>query len=309
MHQKHGAYYLVRGNKWHWLARNLHDALVEYARLTGGPSDGAFGELVSRVLDDLKLTVSDGTMQVYASCARRVLEAFAEFTPQQVKPYHIARFLDDNKATPGMANSIRTFLNNMFLRAVRWGIVEFNPVRDIGKFKISKRDRYITAEEFAEIRKHATPTLACLMDIAYITGQRIGDCRHIKYSDISEKGIFICQQKTKARVIIKMTSDLRDVISRAKSLHQSVRGFTLFHRGDGTPIPYTTLRNQWRRACLAAGVENAHFHDIRAAAATDAKAEGIDSMTLLGHANESTHNIYLRSKEIKVATPNRARNS
>ncbi len=36
MHEKHGAYYLVRKNKWHRLAGNLHDALVEYARLTAG---------------------------------------------------------------------------------------------------------------------------------------------------------------------------------------------------------------------------------------------------------------------------------
>ncbi len=48
MHEKHGAYYLVRRNKWHRLAGNLHDALVEYARLTSGSAQGALGELVGR---------------------------------------------------------------------------------------------------------------------------------------------------------------------------------------------------------------------------------------------------------------------
>jgi integrase len=309
LHEKHGAYYLVRHNKWRRLAGNLRDALIEYARLTSGPEGGAFGELVSRTLDDLKLTISANTYRVYASCARRVLEAFVEFTPPQVRPYHIARFLDDNKATPGMANSMRTFLNNMFQRAVRWGIVESNPVRDIDKFKIAKRDRYITAEEYQRIREHATPTLACLMDIAYLTGQRIGDCLRIRYADISEDGIFVRQQKTKTRVLIAMTPDLSDAIDKARTLHQSVKGMTLFHRRDGTLIPYATMRDQWRRARFAAGVEDVHFHDIRAAAATDAKAQGLDSKTLLGHLTDSSHNRYLRSKEIKVATPNRARKS
>ena len=58
MHEKHGAYYLVRNNKWTRLSGNLHDALVEYARLTAGPDQGALGELVTRALADMKLTVA-----------------------------------------------------------------------------------------------------------------------------------------------------------------------------------------------------------------------------------------------------------
>lgn len=307
MHEKHGAYYLVRRNKWHRLAGNLHDALVEYARLTSGGAQGALGELVSKALDDMKLTVASSTFKNYTTCSRRVLEAFAEFNPQQIRPHHVARFLDDNKSTPSMANLLRSFLKGVFQRAVRWGVVDSNPVRDIDQFKTGKRDRYITSDEHKRIRDNATPTLACLMDLAYITGQRMGDCRHIRYSDISEAGVYVKQQKTGARVLIAMTPDLEEVISRAKMLHQSVKGLTLFHKRDGAPIPYGTLYHQWRKACDLAKVENANFHDIRAAAATDAKAQGLDSMTLLGHSTESSHKRYLRSKETKIATPNRAR--
>lgn len=307
MHQKHGAYYLVRANKWHRLASNLHDALVEYARLTAGPEKAAFGKLIADVLADMKLTVAPSTFKNYTTCSRRVLEAFEEFAPQQVKPYHVARFLDDNKATPSMANLLHSFLRGTFKRAVRWGVVEADPTRDIEQFKTAKRDRYITAAEYAKIREHATPTLQCLMDLAYITGQRIGDCRHVRYADISEAGVYVKQQKTKARVLIGMTPDLDEVIGRAKAIHQSVKGLTLFHRRDGTPIPYATLYHQWTRACELAKVKDANFHDIRAAAATDAHAEGRDSKTLLGHTTESSHNRYLRSKAVKVAIPNNAR--
>lgn len=309
MHQKHGAYYLVRENRWKHLGRNLHDALVEYARLTAGPDKAAFADLVSRTLADLKLTVAESTFRNYQLCSHQVLKSFANFTPQQVKPYHVARFLDSRKAKPGMANVLHTFLRNMFHRAVRWGIVESDPTRDIERFTISKRDRYITDEEFRAIKAKAPPALACLMDLAYITGQRIGDCRHIKYSDISETGVFIKQQKTKTRVLITMTPDLAEVIARARRLHQSIKGLTLFHGRDGRPLPYGTLYQHWVKACEAAKVENAHFHDIRAAAATDAKAQGLDSKALLGHTTDSSHNRYLRSKETKVATPNRARRS
>jgi integrase len=86
-----------------------------------------------------------------------------------------------------------------------------------------------------------------------------------------------------------------------------VRGLTLFHKRDGSPLSYTTMYGHWRKACQAAGVEGANFHDIRAAAATDARAAGGDSQTLLGHTTESSHRRYLRSKVVPVAQPLPAR--
>lgn len=308
MHEKHGAYYLVRANKWHRLGKDLHDALVEYARLTAGPNKAEFSKLVTDTLADLKVDgLAASTLKNYSIAADKILEAFADFTPQQVKPHNVARFLDSWKSTPSAANHCHAMLRNMFKRAVRWGIVEVDPTRDIEPFKTSARDRYITATEFAAIHQHATPTLQCLMDIAYITGQRIGDCRHIRYEDISEAGIFVKQKKTKAKVLISMTPDLQEVVNRARSLHTSVKGMTLFHTRKGTPIPYGTLYHQWQVACRAAGVKDANFHDIRAAAATDAKASGQDSKTLLGHTTDASHKRYLRSKETPVATPNKRR--
>lgn len=309
MHEKHGAFYLVRKNKWTRLAGNKHDALVEYARLTAGPDKGAMGELMTKVLADLKLTVAASTLKHYGISSRKILDAFVEFSPQQVKPKHIARFLDDMKATPSAANHCHALLRNMFKRAVRWGVVESDPTRDIEQFKVGGRDRLITDKEWNAIRKEASPTMQCLMDIAYITGQRKGDVMAIKYSDISESGVFIKQQKTKTRRLIEMTPDLSKAIEAAKALHPSIKGMTLFHKGDGKPLSSTTMYGHWRRACDAAGVVGANFHDIRAGTATDADEAGMDSQSLLGHTTESSHKRYLRSKKVKKVSPLPARNA
>jgi integrase len=307
MHKKHGAYYLVRDNKWTHLGRSLGDALTEYARLTTGPEKGAFPDLVSRSLADLKITIAESTYNNYFRCARRVLHAFQNFTPEQVRPHHIARFLDAHKATPGMANMFHSFLRDVFKRAVRWGIVEADPTRDIDRFKLEDRDRYITEDEYAAIRAHANPTLACLMDLAYLTGQRMIDLRKLAYADITPEGIFFRQQKTKTRMRVSMTPDLAEVISRARALHKSVKGLTLFSGRAGKILGHSTINGWWLKACRDAGVEDARFHDLRAAAGTDAYDEGRDSKTLLGHKTESSHNKYLRSRRIKVATPNKQR--
>lgn len=305
MYKKHGAFYLVRQNQWVRLSANFHDALVEYARLTSGPDKAALPQLVTRTMADLKNDgLSESTLKNYKIRAAQVLDAFADFAPQEIKPRHIALFLDDMKKTPSAANQAHAFLRNLFKRAVRWGIVDIDPTRDIAIFKTNKRDRYITEDEWTGIYSHANDTLQVLMDLAYLTGQRIGDCMGIRYADISDSGIHVVQQKTKAKVLIQMTPDLRDVIARAKTIHHSVKGMTLLHKRDGSPLSYTTIYGHWKKACEAAGVENANFHDIRAAAATDAKSGGRDSKTLLGHTSDANHNRYLRSKQTPVATPN-----
>jgi integrase len=307
MYAKHGAYYLVRQNKWIRLGKSLSEALTEYARLTAAPEAGELEKLVADVLTDIKPDIAANTYKVYVGCARRVLEAFIEFRPDQVRPFHIARFLDDSRETPDLANKLLSFLRNVFRRAVRWGVVETDPTRDIGRFKTHKRDRYIDADESRRIQQYATPELCCLIDMGYLTGQRIGDLLKLKLSDISDEGIYFAQQKGGTKLRVAMTPDLAEVIARAKALHTSIKGFTLFHRRDGSPMIYNTINAQWLRACRQAGIENAHFHDIRAAAATDAKAQGLDSKALLGHKTDSSHNRYLRSREVPIATPNKAR--
>lgn len=311
MYLKHGRYYFVRPSDGRWLplSRDYSTALAEYGKLVEKRDRHALQTLIDRALADMELTIAASTLKNYRVCAKRVLEAFDEFSPQQIKPVHVATFLDDAKTTPSMANLLRSFLRGVFVRAVRWGVVESDPTRDIRPFKTGKRTRYITDAEFSRIREHASPVLQVLMDVAYITGQRIGDVMGIRYSDISEAGVFIEQDKTGTRMLIAMTPDLADAIQRARDLHKSVKGLTLFHKRNGEPLSYFTIYGHWRRACDAAKVEDANFHDLRAAAATDASEQGMDSRALLGHTTESSHKRYLRSKKVPIAQPVPSRKS
>lgn len=137
-------------------------------------------------------------------------------------------------------------------------------------------------------------------DLCYLTGQRIGDVLTIKYADISDDGISFVQQKTGTRLTVAWSSDLRTAVDTAKSLHQSIKGMTLFHTRQGGKYSYNTIRTWWDQATERSGIENAHIHDIRAKSATDAKKQGVDSMALLGHKSESVHQRYLRHKDSPV---------
>lgn len=308
MHFKHGRYYYVHKNKWTPLSRDYHDALVEYAKIIK-PNKGGMEELIDRFMLDVTQTVKPNTLKSYTLAAEKLKKALVEFSPDQVKPMHVARILDHYRSTPATANVLRNVLKQVFAKAVVLGLAEINPVQFVAPLKTKKRGRYITEDEFLAIKAKATPTLKAIMDICYITGQRIGDVLKIRHSDIQDDGIFFKQEKTGNRLKVQMTADLMLAVSTARGLHTSLKGFTLFHTRQGKPFSYSTIRTLWDRATETAGVSDAHIHDIRAKAATDAKNQGLDSKKLLGHSSESAHLRYLRSKEIPVAEPVRIRKS
>lgn len=308
MHFKHGRYYYVHRNKWHPLSTNFHEALTEYGKLIEPPK-GGMAELISDFMTHLRSEVAPSTYRTYSVAADKLKKALIEFAPEDVKPRHVAQIMEHYKKTPAIANTMRNVLKQVFAAAVISGKCDINPVQFVAPRRVNKRDRYITDAEFDAIRKHATPTMRAIMDVCYLTGQRIGDILSLRLQDITDDGIYFKQQKTGNRLKVTMTPDLAAVIAEARTLNASVRGMTLFHSRSGKPFSYWTVRTLWERATLAAGVEDAHIHDIRAKAATDAKSQGLDSKTLLGHSTDSAHLRYLRSKEIPVAEPVKLRRS
>lgn len=297
---RHGSYFLVRGGKWINLGHDLKAALSEYANRISEPSEGMQGLLV-RWLDGV--TVADKTRKTYAVIVRQLSPILAEYEPHQVTARDIMAIMHHHRHKPGMANHMRTVLIGALELAFMENLVERNVARDVRPLKTVERDRYLTDAEYSAIQEKATPTLKAIIELCYLTGQRISDVLAIRYADLLDEGIIFRQQKTKHRMIVGWSDDLREAVASAKALHQSLRGMTLLHTRQGTPFAYSTVRTLWDRACAAAKVENAHIHDLRAKAGTDKDKQGGDSKALLGHASESSHRRYLRSKDTPVASP------
>lgn len=300
MHQKGRTYYYVHQNKWTRLSADYGEALRIYAGLMA-PQDGSVPDLLARYITGLRVAAS--TLKTYRCAAEIVSKAMVEFTPADVKPQHIYALMQHHRDTPAMANTMRKVLLGALQLAINEGTIERNPARETKEFPQKPRDRYVTDAELAEIRDASSPALQSIIDVCYLTGQRIGDVLKLAHKDITDAGVYFCQQKTGARLIVKWSPQLRAAIDRAKAMHQCVKGLTLFHGHAGRPYAYSTVRTLWDRATKKAEVADAHIHDIRAKAATDAHRQGIDSKGLLGHASEAVHAGYLRAREVPIVTP------
>jgi len=300
VYRNHGAFYLVKNNKWIRLGDDLATALKEYAKRQNTPTDGMPG-LLARWFDDVEIAAT--TRKHYGTLVRQLSKVFAEFEPWEVTARDILTYMHSLRKKPGMANHGRNVLIGALDFAFLEGTVERNVARDVRPLPTKARDRYLTTQEFDAIHAQATDTLKVVMKLCYFTGQRISDVLAIRYADLTPEGIVFRQHKTKHRMIVSWSPELREVVDQAKALHSSLKGMTLRHTRKGTPFSYFTIRTLWDRAVKASGVEDARIHDLRAKAATDTDSAGRDSKGLLGHKSESSHMRYLRSKQTPVAEP------
>lgn len=296
---RHGAYWLVKAGKWHRLGADLETALVEYARAQAR-RQGSMPELIDQAMPSILKGKAQNTIAQYRIAARRLQDMFTEFAPQQVTQRDIVQALSMMDDRPAAANRLLVVLRMVFNWGLRTGLVEFNPCIGVERLKMRPRTRRVDLEEFEAIKAQAGPLLAVIMDLCYLTGQRIGDVLTIRRADLRTDGLYVEQQKTGARMLIAWNPELAAAVERAKAMHKNVASLYLLPGPSGGPPKYGTIWAQWRKAREAAGVGDANIHDLRAMSGTEAEMQGIDPQRLLGHRDASMTRRYLRDRGVTI---------
>lgn len=254
---------------------------------------------------------------------REIAEAFAEYRAEEVRPPDVTAFLADFRETPRTHNAYRSMLRELMRFAEEKGFrpAGSNPTASIKQMKISARNRYITDSELRRIkvaamygkdgaRTRSGPMICALIDLAYLTGQRIGDLLALEWPDIGQDGIAFkpakLQGTTKVAVLIEWTPRLRAVVERLRSFKRQNIKFVITTQ-DGQPYKYHGAGIAWTRATERAGIKDAHFHDLRAKALTDKdRAQGMGAArTMGGHATEHQTADYVRHKTAKRTSATR----
>jgi integrase len=203
-----------------------------------------------------------------------------------------------------MTNRCLTVLRMVFNYAIRRKRVSMNPAIGVEKHDEKQRDRLIAKAEYDKIYAQCGPRLQVIMDLLYLTGQRVRDVLTIKRADLTPEGINFKQQKTGKKLLVRWTPELQAVVDRAKTLRGNITALTLLHNRLGKSPDYTTVKLQWDVARTAAGIPDVQMRDLRAMSLTETDEQGKDAMALGGHASRSMTRRYLRRKKIsKVDGP------
>lgn len=296
---KHGAFYLVKANKWIRLGADYGLALAEYARHMQTGDARGMPKLIDEVLAKVKPRLADSTADQYAYAAKLLKKALARFEPHEVKARHVAKVQEDLASTPNMANRVISFLRLVFVDAVKRQLVDSNPCVGIPRLPEARRQRLLTDKEWQAIYDKAGQRLQVVMRLQYLTGQRISDVLGIRRNQLGDDGIVFEQQKTGARMLVRWSPDLRAAVRDAEALSDGLPPVLTLLRGRYGGAPdYRSVLLQWNEACESAGVTDARLNDARAKSATATKQQGKSARALLGHTSETMTARYLRDKEI-----------
>ncbi len=259
------------------------------AHLAGGGA-GAFGRPIRPV-----------SLELYRGWAVHLSAVFGDMAPADVTQGDIAVYLA--RCTRTSARGEISLLSSAYQHALVEQRLTFNPCIGVRCPKPrARRDRYLTDTELAAIRAQASPVLQVAIDLAYLTALRISDLVAVRWDQFVEAGV-IENAKTGVRQRFLLTDDLRAVLTSARSLQARLASLYVLSGRGGQPLRRHTVGGWWRRACRAAGVADARWHDIRAKAGTDRDADGGNAQALLGHADPRTTRTYLRGRKITTVEP------
>lgn len=301
---KHGAIWYVKRGRWTRLGETLPEALEAYARIVEAPR-GNCNELIDDAFAAMKARkppLAKSTIEQYDLVAHKLKKLLQQFHPHQVKPVHAAAIKKAMRGTPNMCNRLLSFSRQVFDYALEEQLpgMELNPFAEIRRHRELRRDRLILQDEYDRIYAHAGERLQVIMDLLIRTGQRITAVLRIRRSDLTAEGIRFGKHKTDSKGTVGWTPELHEVVDRALAMHGRLERLTLLFNKRNKAPDYRTVKDQWDEACQAAGVEDAHIHDLRAVAGTAAEDQGLDPQALLMHAVRQNTERYLRSKREKV---------
>jgi integrase len=270
-------YYYTGGGKKVPLGADLNAARMQWARLENNVVTAtSYDAIADRWAKEGIAIGSKGrrravvTQQQFESALKNLRPAFKGMAFEEIRPVHIRQYLD-RRSKKIAANREIAVLSIMF----NWA-----------------REKYVTDEEYVQTYDKAPPLVQDLMDLAYLTGQRLSDVLKMTRQDIREACLWVRQGKTGARVGIRLEGMLEVVVQRILARHRAVPSMFLIADDQGQRLN----RFQAYNAFVAVRVGDWQFRDLRAKAASDA-GNLKHAQRLLGHSSEvTTAGIYRRVK-------------
>ena len=300
MYQKHGCFWFVdKRNKWHRLDPDYATALTRYATLIGPIKYDTIDLLISRYINEILPKRSKDTAKGRKKEFVRIRRAFGQMAPKDFQAYHAWEYFEKRGSNQAALHEIRA-LSAVMGWAGKWGVVQINPLLNIGIPTFKPRGRYVTDDEFTRVRDCAPLMVRVAMNIALITGARQKDILELTRRQVAAGLLQVKQSKTGKKIDYPVAGSLDENIQLALAEKPQLRQFVIVNRA-GKRYTRDGFQTQWKRAVTKAFPDKADrftFHDIRAKSLLD--ADTLEQAQIrAGHADsEFTQQVYWRKTEV-----------
>lgn len=334
---KHGAFhYRHRDGRWERIGTDLKTA-KDRAALYNDPTGayGTTGYWLDMFLVDSEARVkandlSARTLKDYTENTVPLKVFFGQMLPEAITPRHVQTYLDiaARSGRPVRGNREKACLSAClsWLMRTHETSLQVNPCMQQSGTKSnpeSKRDRYVTHDEYRAVHAAAGPQVRLLMDLTYRTLQR-PESDIIRWTPANltrdERGDRVIrhrQGKTGVLLKIGLTPELAAQIDAAMGavpvLHQTIvhnrKGHAYTYQGITSMLTAQVARlNLKRKAKGLPPFESFGFRDLKGKGATDMWLSGIpieQIQLLCGHEDKATTEKYIKARWSETAMPNK----
>jgi integrase len=218
----------------------------------------------------------------------------SRFTPNQVRQYVDLRRKES--ASEATINREMAIVRRGFSLALREDPPLVRRVPYIPKLEEDNvRQGFIEQGQYLALRETLPDHLKALLVVGYHCGNRLGELRKLRWSqvdlDAREIRIQKAQAKGKKPRTLPIYGDMDEWLTRQAG--QRAEGCDLVFHWNGKPLG-SHLKG-WDRACTAAELAGLHFHDLRRSAVRNMERAGIPrhvAMQISGHRTESVYRRY-----------------
>jgi len=224
-----------------------------------------------------------------------------------IRPHDVSVFIASvHKDHPPLAKRLLIETKATFCGALDYGWLDRNPAQQVKAQQVTVRRNRLTLEQWTAIHGHAAAHMpgwvSRMMVLALVTGQRRSDLVKMRFADVWDGHLHIEQAKTGAKLALPLALRLDAIDMSIGEAIEACRGYAkgseyLLRKSTGKRPGDASLSARFeeaREASIALPKSGAptSLHECRSLAERLYRAQGINTMVLLGHKHQAMTDMY-----------------
>lgn len=224
-----------------------------------------------------------------------------------VKPHDVSGLvMGIHKEHPQLAKRVLIEAKDFFNEAVSYAWLLRSPAASIKAPHVRVMRQRLTVEQWRKIHEwsiaNQPPWVGCMLVLALVTGQRRSDLEKMQFGDVWDDHLHVCQAKTGMRLAIPLGLRLDEIGVSVGEAIEACRKYAvnedyLLRKHNGQPLGMASLSARFEEAregalpVFASG-HPPSLHECRSLSERLYRAQGINTMTLLGHKHQAMTDVY-----------------
>ncbi len=241
---------------------------------------------------ELFRTAKENTLAARKRAVNALVTHLGEYPLNRITPFVVEKYRMERRENDGIKDSSSnvdiSILSHIFTTAIKAGIVEKNPCKEVRRLKVTQvKDRVLNQSEIALLMDKLQGKDRLVVLVGLFTGLRLGGVLSLSWQDIDfTNGLITSSHKTGRLVSIPMSAYLK---SELEGYRRHSTGGMVFEDRPLTRAVIKEYSNYFGRLFKRLGVQGVTFHTLRHTFSSILQGElGIGAVTVQGMTGHSS---------------------